>query len=407
MQISTPKKKRARRRGRGKSPAGGGPVFAAIDLGTNNCRLLDRQGLGGRGLARDRFLFAHVRLGEGLAATGTLSSEAIERTVAALKICAEHLRRQRVDHMRAIATEACRRAANASVLVERVARRGRHRTRHRHIGRGSAPCRARLRAADRAALRRRAGVRYRRRLDRTDLDAARRATPSKHVFHLAGNRRGDAGRKRWARPSVQAIYVASRRCARFAGRDGRARAPIRLTDQHHLLGTSGTVTTLAGIALGLPRYERARVDASWHRLRRHSARSWTGSWSSTAPAAPPSACVGRGARRSDAARLRHLRRHPCATGPARELRVADRGLRDGMLRELMAKAATRHDRSRRFGARRNPRARVKKHEAADARPPRAGSSASSTIPMCMRPRRKAIAAARPSSSSSWTRNSTS
>ncbi len=36
----------------------------------------------------------------------------------------------------------------------------------------------------------------------------------------------------------------------------------------HLLGTSGTVTTLAAIALKLPRYNRSRVDATWYETSR-------------------------------------------------------------------------------------------------------------------------------------------
>jgi exopolyphosphatase/guanosine-5'-triphosphate,3'-diphosphate pyrophosphatase len=107
--------------------------------------------------------------------------------------------------------------------------------------------------------------------------------------------------------------------------------------KHHLLGTSGTVTTLAGIALGLQRYIRARVDASWHactdllRVGEHVA-------DLDFAARAAMGCVG--AQRAD------LMVPGCAifsaihaAWPCAELRVADRGLREGILRELMAEAA--------------------------------------------------------------------
>ena len=88
--------------------------FGALDLGTNNCRLL---------IARPSDAFSRiVRLGEGLSKTGRLSDAAIERTIAALAVCAEKLRRRHVSLVRSVATEACRRAANSRQFVARVRR---------------------------------------------------------------------------------------------------------------------------------------------------------------------------------------------------------------------------------------------------------------------------------------------
>ena len=94
-------------------------TFAALDLGTNNCRLLVARP------ARDGFhvidSFSRiVRLGQGLAATGVLGDDAIERTIEALKVCAGKMRRRRVTLSRSVATEACRQAGNCDEFLTRV-----------------------------------------------------------------------------------------------------------------------------------------------------------------------------------------------------------------------------------------------------------------------------------------------
>ncbi len=91
-----------------------------LDLGTNNCRLLIA-----RPAPPDDFRVVDsfsriVRLGEGVGETGRLSEAAIDRTIAALKICAERIAASRVRHVRAIATQAARLAANTEVLVARA-----------------------------------------------------------------------------------------------------------------------------------------------------------------------------------------------------------------------------------------------------------------------------------------------
>ena len=95
-------------------------MLAAIDLGTNNCRLLIATPTrNGRFRVIESFSRA-VRLGEGVAQTGLLAEAAIERAVAALVVCAERIRRHPAYRLRAIATDACRRAANAQLLLDRV-----------------------------------------------------------------------------------------------------------------------------------------------------------------------------------------------------------------------------------------------------------------------------------------------
>lgn len=94
-------------------------AYAAIDLGTNNCRLLIARPSGENFVVVDAFSRV-VRLGEGLAQTGRLSDAAMERTLAALHVCADKLKRRNVQLARSVATEACRRAANGMEFIERV-----------------------------------------------------------------------------------------------------------------------------------------------------------------------------------------------------------------------------------------------------------------------------------------------
>src|SRR3954471_18776912 len=96
------------------------PAYAALDLGTNNCRLLVATPSAG-GFRVVEAYSRIVRLGEGLSHTGRLSAAAMERALAALKVAAEKVRRRRVVRFRAIATQACRIADNGAAFIERVA----------------------------------------------------------------------------------------------------------------------------------------------------------------------------------------------------------------------------------------------------------------------------------------------
>lgn len=98
-------------------------VFAALDLGTNNCRLLIARAATGRGALRVVDSFSKiVRLGEDVSHTGELSEAAMERTLSALRQCRAKLDRYQVTHSRFVATEACRRAKNATVFLKQVER---------------------------------------------------------------------------------------------------------------------------------------------------------------------------------------------------------------------------------------------------------------------------------------------
>ena len=95
------------------------PAYAAVDLGTNNCRLLVAEPSANGFRVIDSFSRI-VRLGEGVASTGRLSEDAIARTIDALRICASKMRRADVIRGRNVATEACRKAENCDRFVERV-----------------------------------------------------------------------------------------------------------------------------------------------------------------------------------------------------------------------------------------------------------------------------------------------
>ena len=96
-------------------------LYAALDLGTNSCRMLIATPDGGHFRVVDAFAKS-VRLGSGLERTGHLSRGAIGRTLAALEICAEKLERYRVANVRLVATEACRRARNGNHFLALAAR---------------------------------------------------------------------------------------------------------------------------------------------------------------------------------------------------------------------------------------------------------------------------------------------
>ncbi len=322
-----------KRHGGGRQP----PLVAALDLGTNNCRLLVARSTR-RGELRVVDSFSRiVRLGEGVAQSGLLSEAAIARTIEALKVCAGRIASNKVSVVRAVATEACRRAANASDLIARA---------QAESGIAleiiSSDEEARLAAIGCAPL----------------VDGS-----GGLIFDIGGGSTEIIWMKRDAeeRPRVMAstslplgvVTLAESWSGGPLDRGGYARLldeliaqlrPVRAAMDgiapfdaatHHLLGTSGTVTTLAAIALGLPRYERARVDASWHACRDIEAviDRLVGL---DLKARAAIGCIGRD--RADlivpgcaifAAIL--------ALWPCEKLRVADRGLREGMLRELMGR----------------------------------------------------------------------
>ena len=313
------------------------PVLAALDLGTNNCRLLIAEPTR-RGNLRIVDSFSRiVRLGEGVAATGSLSPAAMDRTVAALRVCAQRLKSRGVQYVRAIATEACRRASNTEELVERVLRET-----GIELFVISVEEEARLAALGCSPLIDTEGegaiifdigggsteVIWMRRDRDGEMRVAVAASEPVGVVVLSEIWGGAVDRK-----AFNQMHAELRERFRSVKAMMNAVAPFD-SEAHHLLGTSGTVTTLAGVSLGLPRYNRTRVDGSWHDCR-DLAGVINRLVESDLETRASMGCVGRD--RAD------LMIPGCAIyaavqeqWPCKRLRVADRGLREGLLRDLMA-----------------------------------------------------------------------
>ena len=332
-------------------------IYGALDLGTNNCRLLiakpSRRGF----LVIDAFSRI-IRLGEGVLTSGRLSEIAMNRTVEALKICSDKMHRRSVTRARAIATEACRIAANGEEFLDRVRRETGLAievvTRETEAKLAVSGCSSLLdRNCDWALvfdigggsseliwldLARVGGRPWRRTLtDRLDVQNAIAAWTSLPigVVNLAERHGG--------REVTQASYEAMVADVMAALQDFEAGHGFvkRIAGRRaHFLGTSGTVTTISGIHLKLPAYERSRVDGCWLSARDvRAVSSDLIAMSYAERVAQP--CIGQ--ERADlvlagcAILEALLRMWPC-----HRLRVADRGLREGILATLMAEDG--HDR---------------------------------------------------------------
>lgn len=329
-------------------PAHSRQAYAALDLGTNNCRLLIARPSGENFTVIDAFSRV-VRLGEGLAKSGRLSDEAMERTLGALKVCAEKLRRRNVHLARSVATEACRRASNGTAFIERVRQEtgivldiisAQEEARLAVLG-----CHILLEGGDGPAV----------------------------IFDIGGGstelvliepdgavpRILDWQSVPWGVVSLTDTVEGSEQDAQSRTERYRAMRQVvadsfagfaeRVADRHRrvsdirLLGTSGTVTTLASLHLELPQYDRRQVDGLI--VPSASMRDICTRLSSMSPAergALP--CIG-----NDRADLVVA---GCAIleaildiWPADRLGVADRGIREGILRSLMA-ADAQGERSR-------------------------------------------------------------
>nr|WP_049767727.1 Ppx/GppA phosphatase family protein [Parvibaculum lavamentivorans] len=338
------------------------PLYAALDLGTNNCRLL----IARRSPDGFKVVDAYsriVRLGEGLAHTGALGDAAMLRAIDALKICADKMARRGVVRARTIATAACRTASNGAAFIDRV---------KKETGLSlevvSTEDEARLAVAGCAPL-----------LDRTCSSAL--------VFDIGGGSteliwvqmegtEESNGRKGKYTSGASIGDWVSLPCGvvTLAERHGGVEVPNAVYDRmvdevaerlqpfldrvkaasgwgsgsergFHLLGTSGTVMTIAGVHLGLNRYDRTQVDGIWispldvQRVTRSLL-----DMDYDRRAAHP--CVGQ--ERAD------LVLAGCAifeaiarAWPADRLRVADRGLREGILMSLMDADTARRRRRRR------------------------------------------------------------
>ena len=337
-------------------------AFAAIDLGTNNCRLLIARPAGDHFTVIDAFSRV-VRLGEGLAQSGRLSDAAMDRTLGALTVCADKLQRRNVHLARSVATEACRRATNGGEFIDRVAREtgilldiisAKEEARLAVMG-----CHLLLEEGDGPAI---------------IFDIGGGSTELVLVENRAGlpPQIHDWQSVQWGVVSLtescpaEPADVLGRAerydlmcglvrdsLAPFATRMRDAVAKVAPAQSLRLLGTSGTVTTLASLHLGLPQYDRRAVDGLivsseemsqlCHRLALMSPEERR---------AQP--CIGR--ERADlvvagCAILQTI----FALWPATRLGVADRGIREGILRSMMA-AGGAGDKSRAAlrNARRNP-----------------------------------------------------
>ena len=309
--------------------------YAALDLGTNNCRMLIARPEGDGFMIIDAFSRI-VRLGEGLAATGTLSDAAMDRALSALAICAAKLARRNVHLSRSVATEACRRANNGAAFIDRIKCEtglvmdvisAEEEARlavmgcHRLIEPGAGP-----------ALVFDIGG------GSTELILIETPGGQPRILDWLSVPWGVVSLSESVRHDdtdpVERAAAYDRMMAQVAESfaDFAARLPAKARDRR-LLGTSGTVTTLASVHLGLPSYDRKMVDglhvpsASFREISANIA-----GMSMADRAKLP--CIG--SERAD------LVVAGCAIldaildiWPADRVGVADRGIREGILRQLV------------------------------------------------------------------------
>jgi len=315
-------------------------TFAAVDLGTNNCRLL---------IAREthdgfRIIDSYskvVRLGHDLAHTGELAQDSMDAAVDALKICARKMKSKHVKRWRCVATEACRRASNGNEFLNRVKRESgialeviSPRVEARlavmgciklvdpskdvalviDIGGGSTE----LSWVDVRKLR--GGEDHR--IHRPPISAW--CSLPLGVVTLSDKVPEHGDRDTWYADMKETV----RQAIRDQGADTRFTRAFE-EGRGHLIGTSGTITSLAGIHLKLPYYQRNKVDGLW--LRSHDAVTVARDMASRSPedrAKEP--CIG-----ADRARMLvagcAIIDVVCEMWPSKMIRVADRGLREGML----------------------------------------------------------------------------
>ena len=329
----------------GRAPA---RVFAAIDLGTNNCRLLIATPSGDGFRIVDAFSRI-VRLGEGLSATGRLSEAAMERALDALAVCAGKIARKSGCQVRAVATQACRVADNAAEFLERAAARTGLRlsviSAREEAELAVAGCSDLLDWTADAALVLDVGggsselswidlAAARTRPAGAPLVAASLSVPLGVVTLAEMFPEAPPGDARTWRAMVEAMK------AGIADFDGAARFEAAFREgRAHLVGTSGAITSLAGLHLRLARYDRSRVDALWmSRSECDAVAERLAALTIAERGRQP--CIGPD--RADlvlagAAILRAVQE----AWPCDRVRVADRGLREGLLLALMAEARDR------------------------------------------------------------------
>lgn len=312
------------------------PAYAALDLGTNNCRLLVATPDTDGGFRVVDAFSRIVRLGEGLGHAGRLSPEAMSRTIDALRICASKIRRGSVSGVRSVATEACRQAENCEEFLTRV-------TQETGLSIET------ISSAEEARLVLQGCLPLFEEQPSYGLVFDIGGGSTEVVWVRLGRNRAEIVdwismplgvvtlSERYGRGTIPAadydrlIAEVDTYLTPFCAQHGIADAVARGTVQ--MLGTSGTVTTLCGVNLRLPRYDRSVVDGTYlgfesitricHMLRRMDC---------AGRAAQP--CIG--SERADlvvsgCAVLEAI----CKRWPVGRLKVADRGIREGILCELM------------------------------------------------------------------------
>jgi exopolyphosphatase/guanosine-5'-triphosphate,3'-diphosphate pyrophosphatase len=313
------------------------PVYAALDLGTNNCRLLIAQPMNHGFRVVDAFSRI-VRLGEGLGSQGRLGEAAMERALEALALCAAKMKTRGVTRSRLVTTEACRAAANGKSFVDQV--RARTGLALEIVDQRTEATLAVTGCASLASPEADGVIVF-------DIGGG-----STEIVWLGGRSSGRSPEERiqaWESVPMGVVSLAERHGGVDVGRalfeTMVAEAMQSLARFHqkakpamnrrgfHLLGTSGTVTTVAGLHLKLDRYDRRKVDGLWMRddeittvIDELIGLDYEGR------AANP--CIGR--ERADlvlagCAIFEAIRR----LFPSQTVRIADRGLREGILLKLM------------------------------------------------------------------------
>lgn len=319
-------------------------TYAALDLGTNNCRLLIARPTPQSFRIIDAFSRI-VRLGEGMTQTGRLSEAAMERTLAALAVCRDKMSLRGVTRAQLIATEACRIAANGAEFIRRV--RDSTGLELEIVNRETEAFLAARGCACLADPQAQGVVLF-------DIGGG-----SSEIVWLEpehGARRAESGAmfmpkrvRAWASLQLGVVTLAEE----FGGVDiddetfaamvehvsaaladfvGSVAAEPRGA-RFHLLGTSGTVTTVAGVHLNLARYDRRQVDGLWMSAEEMN-RAVTRLRAMTFEERAAHGCIGLD--RADlvlagCAILEAIRR----AFPTERVRIADRGLREGILMQLM------------------------------------------------------------------------
>lgn len=337
-----PKKKKGRRRS--KKSSAQKAMFAAVDLGTNNCRLLIAEPQGKRFRVVDSFSQI-VRLGEGLSSSGRLSDDAIARTFSALKEIRKKIKDYPVKRVRCVATQACRAAENGREFIDQVQKETgltfkvispkeeaqlavigsldlidpkKEISLVVDIGGGSTElCWVDAKAAEEAGLK---GA-----LDRIPMLAWASFPIGVVTLSELFPERND--------PDWYPAMLDHARSTMEAFKRGRNLSKRFEDGEGHLIGTSGTVTSLCAVHLNLDRYIRSIVDGST--LTHKDAMAARGRLSGmTREERAQIPCIGDG--RSD------LVLAGCAImeavwdlWPSESMRVADRGLREGMLLSLI------------------------------------------------------------------------